>query len=83
MITILYSLFFSLTRTFLSQITPDNPLQEFHAHRTLLSTSAPHPPVASIVDHKYFNELAHGIGTPAEQTSSQDPAGLKYSVFFY
>ena len=24
----------------------------------------------------------HGIGTPAKQTSSLDPAGLKYSVFF-
>ena len=82
LITVLYSLFFSFTRTFLSQITPDNPLQEFHAVRTLLSTSAPHPPVASIVDPKYLNELVHGIGTPAKQTSSLDPAGLNYSVFF-
>ena len=81
-ITVLYSLFFSLTGTFLSQITPDNPLQEFHADRTLLSTSAPHPPIASIVDPKYLNELVHGIGTPAKQISSLDPAGLKYSVFF-
>ena len=24
----------------------------------------------------------YGIGTPAKQTSSLDPAGLKYSVFF-
>ena len=48
----------------------------------MLSTSAPHPPVASIVDPKYLNELVHGIGTPAKQTSSLDPAGLKYSVFF-
>ena len=80
--TVLYNLFFSLTGTFLSQITPDNPLQEFHADRTLLSTSAPHLPVASIVDPKYWNELVHGIGTPAKQTSSLDPAGLKYSVFF-
>ena len=79
--TVLYSLFFSLTGTFLSQITPDNPLQEFHADRTLLSTSAPHPPVASIVEPKYLNELVHGIGTPAKQTSSLDPAGLKYLVY--
>ena len=82
LMTVLYHLFFSLTDTFLSQITTDNPLQEFHADRTLLSTSAPHPPVASIVDPKYLNELVHGIGTPAKQTSSLDPAGLKYSVFF-
>ena len=78
--TVLYSLFFSLTGTFLSQITPDNPLHEFHADRILLSTSA--PPVASIVEPKYLNELVHGIGTPAKQTSSIDPAGPKYSVFF-
>ena len=65
----------SLTGTFLSQITSDNPLHEFHADRTLLSTSAPHPPVASIVEPKYLNELVHGIGTPAKQTSSLDPAG--------
>ena len=63
--TVLYSLFFSFTETFLSQITPDNPLQEFHVDRTLSSTSAPHPPVASIVDPKYLNELVHGIGTRA------------------
>ena len=80
--TVLYNLFFSLTGTFLSQNTPDNPLQELHADRTLLSTSAPHPPVASIVEPKYLNELVNGIGTPAKQTSSLDPAGLKYSVFF-
>ena len=67
--TVLYSLFFSLTRTFLSEITPDNPLLEFHADRTLLSTSAPHPPVASIVEPKYLNVLVHGIGTPAKQIS--------------
>ena len=79
---VLYSLFFSLTGTFLSQITPDNPLNEFHADRILLSTSAPHPPVASIVEHKYFNELVDGTGTPAKQTSSLDSAGLKCSVFF-
>ena len=60
--TVLYSLLFSLTGTFLSHITPDNPLQQFHADRTLLSTSAPHPPVATIVDPKYLNELVHGIG---------------------
>ena len=72
LMTVLDSLFFSFTRTSLSQVTPDNPLQEFHADRTLLSTSAPQPPVASIVDPKYINELVHGIGT----------AGLKYSVFF-
>ena len=60
--TVLYSLLFSLTGTFLSQITPDNPLQQFHADRTLLSTSAPHPPVATIVDPKYLNELVHDIG---------------------
>ena len=66
----------------LSQIITDNPLQEFHADCTLLSTSAPHLPVASIVEPKYWNELVHGIGTPAKQTSSLDPAGLKYSVFF-
>ena len=77
LMTVLISLFFSLTGTFLSQITPDNPLQEFHADRTLLSTSAPHPPVASIVEPKYLNDLVHGIGTPAKQTSSLDPAGLK------
>ena len=52
--TVLYSLFFSLTGTFLSQITPDNPLQDFHSDRTLLSTSAAHPQVASIVEPKYF-----------------------------
>ena len=34
LMTVLYSLFFSLTGTFLSQITPDNPLQGFHAERT-------------------------------------------------
>ena len=80
--TVLYSLFFSLTGTFLSQITPDNPLQEFHADRTLLSTSGPHPPVASIVEPKFVNVLVHGIGTPAKQTSLLDHTGLKYSVFF-
>ena len=80
--TVLYSLFFSLTGTFLSQITPDNPLHEFHADRTLLSTSAPHPPVSSIVEPTYLNVLVHGIGTPAKQTYLLDPAGLKYSVFF-
>ena len=80
--TVLYILFFSFTGTFLSQITSDNSLQEFHADRTLLSTSAPQPPVAFIVDPKYLNELVHGIGTPATQTFSLDPAGLKYSVFF-
>ena len=64
--TVLYSLFFSLTGTFLSQITPDYPLHEFHADRILLSTSAPHPPVASIVEPKYLNVLVHGIGTPAK-----------------
>ena len=45
----------------------------------LLSASTPHPPVASIVEPKYLNDLVHGI---AKQTSSLDPAGLKYSVFF-
>ena len=80
--TVLYSLFFSLTGTFLSQITPDNPLQELHADHTPLSTSAPHPPVASIVEPKYLNVLVNGIGTSAKQTSSLDPAGLNYSVFF-
>ena len=80
--TVSYSLFFGFTGTFLSQITPDNSLQEFHADRTLLSTSAPHPPVASIVDPKYLNELVHGSGAHAKQTSSLDPTGLKYSVFF-
>ena len=29
-----------------------------------------------------MNEFVHGIGTPAKQTSSLDPAGVKYSVFF-
>ena len=53
--TVLYSLFFSfISGTFLSQMTPDNPLQEFHSDRTLLSTSAAHPRVASIVEPKYF-----------------------------
>ena len=52
----------SLTGTFLSQIIPDNPLHELQADRTLLSTSAPHPPVASIVEPKYLNVLVHGIG---------------------
>ena len=80
--TVLYSLLFSFTGTLLSQISPDNPLQEFHADRTPLSISAPQPPVASIVDPKYLNELVHGIGTPAKQTSTLDPTGLKYSVFF-
>ena len=42
------------------QITSDNPLYEFQADRILLSTSAPHPPVASIVEPKYLNELVHG-----------------------
>ena len=56
LMTVLYSLFFSLTGTFLSQITPANPLHEFHADRILLSTSAPHPPVASIVE-VYFLEV--------------------------
>ena len=83
LMTVLYSLFFSLTGTFLSQITPDNRLHEFFADRILLSTSAPHPPVASIVEPRYLNELVHGIGRPpSKQTSSLDPAGLKYSVFF-
>ena len=68
MMTILCDLFFSLTGTFLSQIIPDNPLLEFHADRTLLSTSTPHPPVASIVEPKYLHELVCGIGTPAKQT---------------
>ena len=80
--TVLYSLFFSLTGTLLSQITPDNPLQESHADRTLLSTSAPHPPVASIVEPKYLDVLVHDVGTPAKQTSLLDHAVLKYSVFF-
>ena len=80
--TVLYSLLFSLTETFLSQITPDNPLREFHADRTLLATSAPHPPVASIVAPKYLDVLVHGIGTPAKLTYSPDPAGFKYYVFF-
>ena len=49
----------------------------------MLSTSDPPPPVASIVDTKYLlNELVHGIGTPVKQTSSLDPAALKYSIFF-
>ena len=76
--TVLYSLFFSLTGTFSSHITPDNPLHEFHADHTLLSTSAPYTPVASIVEAepKYMNVLVHGIGTPAKQPSSLDPAGL-------
>ena len=69
--TIVYSLFSSFTGTFLSQITPDNPLQESHADRTLFSTSAPQPPVASIVDPNYLNELVHGIGTPAKQTHQE------------
>ena len=64
------NLLFSLTGTFLSQITPDNAIQEFHADHTLLSTSAPHPPVAYIVEPKYLNELVHGIGTPAKQNAS-------------
>ena len=82
LMTVLNSLFFSLTGTFLSQITTDNPLHEFHADRTLLSTSAPHPPVASIVEQKYLNVFVHGIGSPDKQTYSRDPAGLKNSVFF-
>ena len=49
---------------------------------TLLSTSATHPPDASIVEPKYLNVLTHGIGTTAKQTSSLDPTGLKDSVFF-
>ena len=80
--TVLCNLVFILNGIFLSQITPDNPLQEFHADRIMLSKSAPHPPVASIVETKYLNELVHGIGTPAKQMSSLDPAGLKYSLFF-
>ena len=28
-----------------------------------------------------MNKLVHGIRIPAEQTSSLDPAGLKYSAF--
>ena len=49
LMTVLYNLLFSLTDTFLSQITPDDPLQKFHAARTLLSTYAPHPPASSNV----------------------------------
>ena len=80
--TVLYSLFFSLTGTFLSQLIPDNPLHEFQADRTLLSTSDPHPPVASIVEPNYVNWLMYGTGTPAKQTFSLYPACPKYSVFF-
>ena len=65
MTTVLYNLFFSLTGNFLSQITQNNPLQEFQADRTLLSTSAPHHQVASIVEPTCLNELVHGIGTPS------------------
>ena len=63
-------------------LPPDNPLHEFHTDRTMVSTSAPHPQGASIIEPKYLNEFVHGIGTPAKQTSSLDPAGLKYSAFF-
>ena len=42
--TVVGRLFFSLTGTLCIPITPDNPLQQFHAHLTMLSTSAPHPP---------------------------------------
>ena len=35
-----------------------------------------------IPSRAYLNELVHVIGTPAKQTSSLNPAGLKYSVFF-
>ena len=63
LMTVLYNLFISLTGTLLWQITPDSHLQEFHADRTLLSTFAPHPPVASIVELKYLNALVHGIGS--------------------
>ena len=80
--TVLCNLFFILNGIFLSQITPDNPHQEFHAALIMLSKSTPHPPVASIVEIKYLNELVHGIGTPAKQMSSLDHAGLKYSLFF-
>ena len=80
-VTVLVNLFFRLTGTFLSQITPDNPLQEFHADRTLLSTSGPHPPVAYIAEPKNLNELVHGMYS-SKQTSSLDPTDLKYSVFF-
>ena len=70
------------TGTFLSHITTDNPLHEFHTGRTMLSTSAPHPPGASIVEPKYLNELVHGIFTPANETSSLDHSGLTYFIFF-
>ena len=75
LLTDLYNLLFSLSGIFLSYITPDNAIREFHAAGTLLSTSAPHPPVASIVEPNYLNEKVHGIGTPGKQISSLDPAG--------
>ena len=75
LMTVLYNLFFILHQITLSKSST-------HADRTLLSTSAPHPPVAYIVEPKYMKELVHGIGTPAKQTSSLNPACLKYSVFF-
>ena len=43
-----------------------NTAKRFHADRTVLSASAPHPLVASIVEPKYVNDLMHGIGTPAK-----------------
>ena len=61
-------------------ITQDNPLQEFHLDRTQLSTSAPHPPFASMVEPNYGNVLVHGIGIPTMQTSLLDHVGLKYCI---
>ena len=72
---------FALSEPSYRRLPPDNPLQEFLADSTLLSTSAPHPAVASIVEPN-LNELVHRIGIHAKQTSSLDPAGLKYSAFF-
>ena len=80
--TVVCSLFFCLVDTFLSHVIHCSLLQDCYAFLTLLSTYVPHPPVASIVEHQYLNELVHDVINTTEQPCSLDPAGPKYSVLF-
>ena len=41
-----------------------------------------HPPAASIVEPKYLNQLEHGIGILAKQTSSLVATGTSASWLF-
>ena len=72
-----YNLFFSPGPSYrrLPKIT-------FSKSSTLIVFCYRHPPVASIVESRYLNELVYCFGTHAKQNSSLDAAGLKYSVFF-